>query len=198
MKAVVIVALCLLVPTGSGQLLAREKPAEQQATSVAYGDSVSVKPGALAGTVLYSDGKTPAAEVPIRLWGVEKGEFCQQTQTDETGHYELADLEPGRYYAVFADRVRVDLRVDEEAELSGGPLNVIVPRGKAVFAQMTTEQRSAVLIVLSETEGEPEEGDVTKMPLRTVLIVAGGSATAVGAAIIVENSDDDDHHVVSP
>lgn len=195
--AVVIALVCALPPASQVGLSADDDAAEVQTASVQYGEFLSVKPGKLRGTVLYSDGKTPAAKVPVRVWSVEHQKLVIETNTDEDGAYELSELADGRYFAIFGDRVSVDLRVDEEAELVGGPLNVIIPRGTAVFAQMAPEQQAAVLSLLGQTgvEGAAAAGT----PLKTMLIVGGGAATAVGAIVVVDNvTDDDTKVIVSP
>ncbi|MCK4282825.1 MAG: carboxypeptidase regulatory-like domain-containing protein, partial [Candidatus Brocadiae bacterium] len=183
-----------------------------QAGVVKYGQFVTVKPGELTGMVLYPDGKTPAANVAVRVWDVQKGRFVCDLRTDKAGLYKLPKLAPGRYFVVFGDRVNVILDVVAGTESSIDTLNVLIPRGKTVFARMGPEQRSAVLTVLAQTEdkdegaaeGAAEEGAKRKvlgLPLKTVVLGVGGLATAVGVVSVVSDDDEGDKTtrvIVSP
>lgn len=182
--AALVAAVCALSPASQLGLFGDDQGTQEQIAGVQYGQSVSVKPGELSGNVLFADGKTPAAEVSVRVWHVESGKFVAETITDDQGAYKLSELAEGRYFVIFGDRVNVDLHVDDAAELAGVPLNVIIPRGTAVFAQMAPEQRGAVLALLTQSGGA---ATIAGMPLRTVLIVAGGTVTAVGVVVAVEN-----------
>ncbi len=162
----VVAVLVALGPVSPRALLAQE---EQTGVTVRYSQFLSVKPGPLSGRVLYPDGKTPAANVPVRVWDVEKEKFIHQVKTDEKGNYSLPRLAPGRYRVTFGDRVVVDLRVADTASMVG-PLNVIIPRGKPTF---TTEQ----------LEAEVAAGAGGKL-LPTLLIVGAGGATAVGVVAL--------------
>jgi hypothetical protein len=194
---VALVGLVLGPTSSAGVLRAEEQDVRTPAHDVAYAEQLSVQPGPLAGKVLYTDGKSPASEAAVRLWSPADEAFLCETQTAADGSYALPELEPGRYLAIFADRVLVELTVSEEAENAGDALNVIVPRGEAVFAQMAPQGRAAVLSTLAQPEDAPESA-IAAMPLRTVLIVAGGTATAIGIVSVVENTNDDDGSVVSP
>lgn len=166
----VLTALAMLLVSGPGSprlLLAAEG---QTAAAVKYSQYIEVKPGELKGQVLYPDGKTPAAKVPVRVWSVDQKKFVQETTTDEKGNYTLAALKPGRYLVIFGDRVSVDLRVAKTAPPAGKPLNVIIPRGKAFFSPQELEV---------ELLGEGEEGGGRRL-LGTLLIVGAGGITAVG------------------
>jgi len=199
--AAVALACCILSSSGL-PLPAQEQEARESPASVQYWQSASLKPGLLEGRVLYTDGKTPAVEVPVRVWSAEQEAFTQATLTDQQGAYRLSELVEGRYLVVFADRVYMDLRVDQDAALGGVPLNVIIPRGQALFAQMALESQAAVLAVLAQDGGEeagpPNAPEVAGSPLPTVLIYAGGAATAVGVVYAVEDALDDSDHHVSP
>lgn len=169
----VVTALAVLLVAGPGSprlLLAAEGGT---AATVKYSQYLQIRPGELRGQVLYPDGKTPAAKVPVRVWSVEAKKFVYQSTTDEKGRYRLPKLAPGRYLVIFGDRMSVEVRVVEGAELSGQPLNVIIPRGQAFFApeDMTVELM-----------GEVEEGD--RKLLRSLLILGGGTITAVGIAAL--------------
>ncbi len=193
-----VVALCGLLSAPGMASLAAEQQAESPPSDVTYSSFVSVQPGALSGKVFHTDARTPAAEVPVCVWSVEGEQFVHEGATDKDGAYQVQGLRPGRYLIVFGDRVFVDLRVDEESSRAGLPLNVIVPRGEAAFAQMPLDQRAATLTILGAAEGGKT---IAGMPLRTVLIVGGAALTAVGIIIAINNIDGDDDTtiiVVSP
>lgn len=211
---IVMVAAMLLCspPRGiRGWLCAQERDGSQQPRVVKYSQFATVKPGELTGMVLYPDGKTPAAEVAVRVWHVAKKQFIYEGTTDKKGAYKTSKLTPGRYFVIFGDRANVDLRVDKKAEMAGGPFDVIIPRGRTVFARMEPEQRSAVLAVLAETEKkekagegkkEGEEQEQTKriagVPLKTIILVAGGVGTAVAVVEVLQDDHRREKKIVSP
>lgn len=82
------------------------------------------------GIVFYADGETPAANVPVRIWDIDKREFIYETETDRDGYFALPKLEPGKYYVTF-DWMRLELEVVSTGELAQQPHDVIViiPRG---------------------------------------------------------------------
>lgn len=169
----VVVAVALLLVGGPGSprvLLAAEGGT---AAEVTYSRYLEVKPGELGGQVLYPDGRTPAAKVPVRVWSVQEKKFVYQTTTDEKGHYTVPKLAPGRYLVLFGDRVSVDLRVVETATFAGKPLNVIIPRGRVFLAPEELEL---------ELAGEEEEG--RRRLLGALLIVGAGGATAVAIVAV--------------
>lgn len=206
-RALPVFMMALLLLCGSARGEDAKPASEQQAAGqdagvVKYRQFALVKPGELKGRVLYPDLNSPAAEVPVRVWDVQKREFVQTQSTDKDGSYCLSELEPGRYFVVFGDRVNVDLRVVKDADVEPGPLNVIIPRGQPVFARMEPVQRSAVLSVLAATEGEGKAGEgaaegaepgtrISGLPLKTIVLGGGGFGTAV--AIVEEVSEKDDH-----
>ena len=149
-----------------------------KAPEVKYSDFLLVKPGAFGGKVLYTDGKTPAAGVAVRVWSTTQEKFVHNTTTDKKGEYKLPKLEAGQYLVVYGDRVRVDLRVDEKAELSPQPLNVIIPRGKLYAApEGGVGELGPSVLGLDEEGGGPT--------LRSVLFIGGGVVTAVGVVAAV-------------
>ena len=164
-----------------------------KAPEVKYSDFLLVKPGAFGGKVLYTDGKTPAAGVAVRVWSVTEGEFVHNTTTDKKGEYKLPKLEADRYLVVYGDRVRVDLRVDEKAELSPQPLNVIIPRGKLYAAP-----EGGIAGLAPTVLGLDLGGDAGIRTLQSVLFVGGGAATAVGVVALTGNLGDETKKVVSP
>jgi hypothetical protein len=93
------------------------------------------------GFVYYSDGETPAAQVPVRVWDFQTRDYILETITDEYGYYSLPKLEEGRYYVTF-DWMKLELQVEGNATtLAQQPHDVIViiPRGSGFlsFSQLT-------------------------------------------------------------
>jgi len=196
--AAVVALICSTFPRPADTLFAQQQSVPQPAPAVAYSQFMSVKPGPLNGLVLYTDGQTPAAQVLVRVWSVEQAKFVLDITTDDKGAYQISELAPGRYFVVFGDRVYVDLRVDEKAQFAGGPLNVIIPRGEVVFAQMAPDQRFATLKTLGNTKPEGEQAAIAGVPLRTLLIVGGGTATAVGTVVAINALGEEHEHHASP
>lgn len=174
------------VPQGSGLLYAAEKT-----NAAKYSEFLLVKPGAFSGKVLYTDGKTPATQVPVRVWNIAQKKFVQTAATDENGAYKLPELAPGRYFVVFGDRVCVDLRVDEKAKLAPQPLNVVIPKGKA-YAAPEPEAMERVVVA----GGEGAEGSSTL--LKGGIIVGAAGATAIGIAAGTGNLDFNHSRHTSP
>jgi len=70
----------------------------------------SMHPADISGLVLYTDGETPAENVPVRVWDAHKREFILETETNEHGRYLLKALEPGEYYLTFDwTKLRLDI-----------------------------------------------------------------------------------------
>jgi hypothetical protein len=93
-----------------------------------YSEVVSAE---VQGLVFYSDGKTPASDLPVRIWDFETREFIYESYTDQNGFFALPKLEPGKYYVTF-DWMKLELVVVEKgAELAQQPhdIVVIIPRG---------------------------------------------------------------------
>ncbi len=191
--------LCILI-LGPGRTLLAELMAGKVAPEATeYKQFVVVKPQELKGTVWYPDGKTFAAGVPVRVWSVELKNFVHETDTDENGAYTLPKLAPGRYLVCFADRVVVELRVEEAAESAASQLDVLIPHGKGAFAQMAPAQKTVALMVFAATEEDAgRDGAGEARLLRTVLIGAGGIGTAVAVLAVTDNLGDDDKKIVSP
>ena len=188
-----------------GGSVLRYAVAEDAAAPMTYGRYVQSFSGELAGTVIYPDGKTPVADAAVRVWSVEAKKFVAEVLTDKKGRYEVTKLKDGRYFVVYGDRVTVDLRVDRKAQTGTKTLNVIVPRGTTIFAQMAQERRAAILTLMGAGEDEPPAGGAGGVAgdlLKGMIIGAGGTATAVAIYEVVDNShgddDDDDKKVVSP
>lgn len=104
------------------------------------------------GFVFWSDGKTPAIGVPIRLWDTEKRDFVFETATDENGAFRLPALEPGRYFVIF-DTIRLDLEVLPQipyAQQQTHDIIVVIPRG---VASVPLTQLHAILLAGTISEG---------------------------------------------
>lgn len=86
-----------------------------------------VEPARVRGIVYYSDGRTPAEDVPVRVWDADRQEFIYETKTDERGLYKIPNLPPGRYYVTF-NWTKVDLQVAQElaGPLAHQPHDIIV------------------------------------------------------------------------
>jgi hypothetical protein len=138
-KRVKAVLLASAILAAAGVARAAVPPTEVVATKV-------------RGLVFYTDGRTPAEGVPVRVWDVDKRGFVYETQTDENGMYRIPEMPPGRYLVAF-DWTMVDLQFAEK--LAGGlsrqPLDIIVviPR---VAAFSTIQAASSVLIASGITE----------------------------------------------
>ncbi len=158
--------------------------AHEKAMEPKVSGTVELASAEIAGKVRYPDGRTAVAKAPVRVWSVARKAFVQETTTGRDGGYRLTALQPGDYQLVVADRVRVKLHVTS----AGGPkvasLDVVIPHGQAVFAQMPIDQKAAVLTALATpaaAEGvEPEEAGGGSGLLPTLAIGAGG-ITAVAA-----------------
>lgn len=80
-------------------------------TDVGAAAFYSMHPADIAGLVLYTDGETPAENVPVRVWDAQKREFILETETNEHGRYLLKALEPGEYYLTFDwTKLRLDIK----------------------------------------------------------------------------------------
>ena len=139
--------IAVLVAYSIGVLLMPAVIASIQ-TSPIYSEVVSAK---VTGFVFYADGQTPAGDVPVRVWDIDKREFVFQTRTDPNGFYELPKLDPGKYYVTF-DWVKIELVVTENsATMLQQPHDVIViiPRG---LAFMSITQINSILIASTMSE----------------------------------------------
>jgi len=104
------------------------------------------------GFVFYSDGLTPAVEVPVRIWDLDQRKFVYETFTDEFGAFQLPKLGPGQYFVTF-DTLKLDLAVaDLIGPVAQQPHDIIVilPR---VTAAMPLMQLNAVLLASTISEG---------------------------------------------
>jgi hypothetical protein len=183
-RLLMVLGMLLMSGPGSRGVLCAAQ-GESTAT-VKYSQYLEVRPGELKGQVLYPDGKTPAATVPVRVWDLSEKSFVHQTSTDEKGQYNLPTLKEGRYLLIFGDRVSVDLRVVESGDTKTRMLDVIIPRGRAFFSPEEMQVELA------------EEGSGGNRKLLNALILAGLVATAVAVPIALHDGGGGHHGVVSP
>jgi len=180
-----------------GLAAAREKALEPKVSGV-----VELASAEIAGTVRYPDGRTVVALAPVRVWSAARKAFVQETQTGKDGAYRLPALPQGDYQLVFADRVRVRLHVTAAASPKPAKLDVVIPHGQAVFAQMPIEQKAAVLTALAApaaAEGaEPEQATGGKSGLLPALAIGTGGIMAVAALSDWGDEDHDRRRVNSP
>ena len=164
--------------------------ARENALSPQVSRSVELASSEITGKVGYPDGRSVAAQAPVRVWSVLEAAFVQQTVTGKDGTYRLPALAKGTYQLVFADRVRVELHVTDAKGLKPAVLDVVIPHGKAVFADVPIQQKAAVLTALSAPAAVQPVGAEKAQPqadtglglLPTVAIGAGG-ITAVAALV---------------
>lgn len=171
-----------------GLATARERTLEPKVRG-----TVQVASVAITGKVCYPDGHTAVPQAPVRVWSAVRKAFVQETTTGKDGVYRLKALQPGDYQLTFADRVRVKLHVTAGKAAKASSLDVVIPHGQAMFAQMPVDQKAAVLTALAvpaAAEGgeEPEGGSGSGL-LPTLAIGAGG----VTAVAVVSDWGDDDH-----
>ena len=175
--AVLLGAALVLSPVAGmqGSLFAAD-----EAAAARHGSFLWAKPGGLSGKVVFSDGKSPAKFVPVRIWSTTKKKFVHNTITDKEGAYKLPKLASDNYLAVFGDRVCVDLRVDEKATSGTQSLKVVIPRGRVLAAPGTN---TAVGVAASSTSAYYYDRDALMKALIIGGIIVGvvGGATAVAA-----------------
>lgn len=114
------------------------------------------------GLVFYSDGETPATDLPVRIWDIEKREFIYEDMTDENGYFELPKLEPGRYFVTF-DWMKIELLVVEKASVVAQQphdIVVVIPRG---LGFVSINQLTALLLAstMSFYEFPPRERKIS-------------------------------------
>jgi hypothetical protein len=116
--------------------------APAQAARTEGGAMSRVVSAEVRGFVFYSDGQTPAANTPVRVWDFQRREFIYETTTDDEGYFNLPKLQEGRYYVTF-DWMKLELQVQgNTATFAQQPhdIIVIIPRGMGFmsFNQLTS------------------------------------------------------------
>ena len=123
----------------------------------------------------------------------------QTTGTDRLGSFDepegsggpcTLDLAtPGRYVALFADRVCLDIVVDEAKGRAISEFKVIVPRGKS---RLSREQLATHLVKVGPVY--PAGGQAGGWGLGSLLsspwVIGGAVATAVAVPVAVHNTQD--------
>jgi hypothetical protein len=79
-----------------------------------FGPHMELIPEQIVGVVLFPDGHTPAANLPVRVWDVDREKTIYRTQTDDDGVFEIPELKPGRMQ-IFIGRMKVDIRILDKA-----------------------------------------------------------------------------------
>ena len=72
--------------------------------------STEVARDEMVGAVFYPDGVTPASDLPVRVWSVEKQRMLYRSKTNAEGVFRIPVLRVGQCY-VFVGLVRVNLSV---------------------------------------------------------------------------------------
>ncbi|MBN1510510.1 MAG: carboxypeptidase regulatory-like domain-containing protein [Phycisphaerae bacterium] len=129
--------------------------AARPATSEMYSQLIEAE---VKGFVFYTDGRTPAAKVPVRVWDVRRREFIIETETNEYGFYSLPRLEPGEYYLTYDwTRLRIQIIGEHDGDVQQPHhVVVVIPRDVGFVA---IPQMSAALFAttLSEMSRQYEE-----------------------------------------
>ena len=124
-RSVVILAVALLYSTTPGAERWLFGAVPESATVQTQVVNISAP---LGGKVLYPDGKTPAANVSVRVLSVPDNKEVFKTRTDANGFYKLQKFPPGRYAIIYDNRVQVNMLVVSGTEPALKFLNVIIPR----------------------------------------------------------------------
>lgn len=92
---------------------------------------IELLPEDIVGVVLRPDGKTPIAELPVRVWNTEKNKTIYRTKTDKDGIFRLPALKASRNI-VFVGRVKIDMRIlsaRKDALMQRHDWVIVMPRG---------------------------------------------------------------------
>ncbi len=179
-------------------LAARAAPAPSKEDAAAANRSrvLTIKPAQIQSVALHSDGKTPAATVPARIWSIAKKKFVHEATTDEDGACALPKLPEGRYIGIFGDRLRLDIVVDEAKGQATEKLKVVIPRGKS---QVTRKKLATELARVGPSfAAGGQAGAGLRSWLSNPWITAGVVATAIAVPVALHNrgsstgGDDDD------
>lgn len=91
----------------------------------------------IVGLAVYPDGETPAEDVPVRVWSVDRKEMIYRSRTDENGNFRIPRLESGQNY-LFVGRVRINLKIfkpEAGAAHQYHDIVMVVSRGMVVPAK---------------------------------------------------------------
>lgn len=91
---------------------------------------IDMLPESIRGIILYPDGKTPVADVPIRLWSVKEDRIVHRSASDANGAFEIPRMSGGECF-LFIGRLRIDLRVlahHGEALIQQHDMILVMPR----------------------------------------------------------------------
>lgn len=71
-------------------------------------------PEEVNGVVLFPDGQTPVADLPIRVWDADQEKILFRTSTDRDGIFKLPEVPTGRLF-IYVGRMRIEVRVLDRA-----------------------------------------------------------------------------------
>jgi hypothetical protein len=123
--AVVLSAQALAAGASVPALAAQPAQDSVQGVQRVADQTVSVKPGAVKGTVFEPTTKKPWAKVSVELIDPSSGKVLSTVQTDDQGAYSFGDVKEGKYLVRVAGKVTLPLEVAPGAE--AGVLNLAVP-----------------------------------------------------------------------
>ncbi|OGV66984.1 MAG: hypothetical protein A2498_09340 [Lentisphaerae bacterium RIFOXYC12_FULL_60_16] len=98
------------------------------------GAQVQFLPQQIIGMVLYPDGQTPVADLPVRLWDVKQKRVLVRSETDEQGRFQIPRQVEGDFM-LFVGRLVVDLRILKAAGAAVAQRHdmvMVLPRGMLV------------------------------------------------------------------
>ena len=99
----------------------------------------------VTGFILYSDGETPAKNLPIRVWDIEQEKFVYNTESDDNGMYRIPTLEKGRY-TIYYDRIRTHLNMlNTQATASAHSHNIVVILPRNIAALNYVQMQATIL-----------------------------------------------------
>jgi len=64
----------------------------------------------IVGNVIYQDGVTPVADLPVRIWSKDKQKMVFRTRTDKSGVFKLPRQSQGESY-IFVGQVKIDMKI---------------------------------------------------------------------------------------
>ena len=133
-----------------------------------------IKAGAMDGSVLAMDGRSPVAGALIVLKDAESAAEVARATSDEDGSFRFAELAPGSYTLEVLGQAAGSLRVAEDGTVSS--LRVIVPQAEAGGAP--------------EGNGNGGAGGFTTT--QWVIVGVGATLVIVPAALVIAEMADDD------
>ena len=130
-------------------------------------------PESLQGIVLFPDGETPVAKLPIRLWDIKGKKIIYRLETNEDGIFRIPRLLTGNSL-LFVGRLIVNLSVIEKGNLAGQQHDMIVvmPRSMLVTGgRMFDVLISPILANAAVISGDKAVGERKKEKERIIVPV---------------------------